>query len=68
MDSDHVLIDFTLVAARLGFLAGERTGPTADSASDHSSVEIEIVGFLGRIYVLYTDVELHGEEGRRKSS
>ena len=81
MDSDHVLIDFTLVAARLGFLAGERTnttiittiiittiftlvaarlgflagertGPTADSASDHSSVEIEIVGFLDR-YICY---------------
>ena len=48
IDSDHVLLDFTLVAARLGFLAGERTGPTADSASDHSSVEIEIVGFLDR--------------------
>ena len=52
MDSDHVLINFTLVAARLGFLAGERTGPTADSASDHSSVEIEIVGFLDR-YMCY---------------
>ena len=39
----EIRIDLTLVAARLGFV-GDRTGP--DSASDHSSVEIEIVGFL----------------------
>ena len=38
------MIYFTLVEARLGFFGGDRTGP--DSASDHSSVEIEIVGFL----------------------
>ena len=48
-------IDLTFVAARLGFV-GDRTGP--DSASDHSSVEIEIVGFLR----LELCLEKHREE------
>ena len=38
----------TLVAARLG-AGAERTGP--DSASDQSSVETEIVGFLDKLGV-----------------
>ena len=49
-----MIIDFTLVAARLGFFGGDLTaGP--DSASDHSSVEIEIVGFLKRNLLKTTD-------------
>ena len=48
------IIDFTLVAARLGFFGGDLTaGP--DSASDHSSVEIEIVGFLIRSFLKRMD-------------